>query len=108
MAHTLDHTSPDFEAEFAALLAAKREVSEDVDAAVRDIVRRVRDEGDAALAAYSKEFDRLDLSRTPLRIGEDEIDAATASADPATVDALKLAHERIRANHERQKPRDAR
>jgi histidinol dehydrogenase len=108
MARTLHHENPDFEAEFSALLAAKREVSEDVDAAVREIIRRVRDEGDAALFDYSKKFDRLDLARTPLRIDAGEIDAAMASADPATVDALKIAHGRIRAHHERQKPKDDR
>ena len=32
----------DFEARFAAFLATKREVSEDVDAVVRDIIARVR------------------------------------------------------------------
>jgi histidinol dehydrogenase len=108
MARTLHYSSPDFEAGFAALLAAKREVSEDVDAAVREIVRRVREEGDAALFDYSEKFDRLDLTRTPLRIGADEIDAAMAAADPRTVDALKFAHERIRVHHERQRPKDDR
>jgi len=108
MARTLHDKSPDFEAEFAALLAAKREVSEDVDAAVREIIRRVRQEGDAALFDYSEKFDRLDLAITPLRVGAEEIDAAVASADPATVDALKLAHERIQAHHERQRPIDDR
>jgi histidinol dehydrogenase len=108
MARTLHHESPGFEAEFAALLGAKREISEDVDNAVREIVRRVREEGDAALFQYSERFDRLDLTHMALRVGEDEIDAAIASADPATVDALKFAHERIRAHHERQKPNDDR
>ena len=108
MARTLDHKSPVFETEFAALLAAKREVSEDVDASVRAIIRRVREEGDTALFDYSEKFDRLDLARMPLRIGEGEIDAAMGSADPKTVEALKLAHERIRAHHERQKPKDDR
>jgi histidinol dehydrogenase len=108
MARTLHHESPGFEAEFAALLGAKREISEDVDNAVREIVRRVREEGDAALFQYSERFDRLDLTHMALRVGEDEIDAAIASADPATVDALKFARERIRAHHERQKPNDDR
>ncbi|MGN6466754.1 MAG: histidinol dehydrogenase [Rhizobiaceae bacterium] len=108
MARMLRHGNPDFEAEFAALLAAKREVSQDVDAAVREIIRRVRDEGDAALFDYSLKFDRLDLSRAPLRVGDDEIEAAVASADTATTEALELAHRRIRAHHERQKPKDDR
>ena len=49
MAVTLVQSEPDFEARFTAFLATKREVSQDVDAAVRAIVDRVRAEGDAAL-----------------------------------------------------------
>ena len=39
----LTTADPDFESAFAAFLAAKREVSEDVDAAVRAIIAQVRD-----------------------------------------------------------------
>ena len=38
MAVRLRQTDPDFETRFAALLAAKREVAEDVDATARAIV----------------------------------------------------------------------
>lgn len=58
----LDRTAADFDARFTAFLATKREVSEDVDATVRDIIARVRAEGDAALIDYTARFDRLDLS----------------------------------------------
>ena len=55
----LDQSDPDFEARFAALLAAKREVAEDVDAAARAIIDDVRQRGDAALIDYTAQFDRL-------------------------------------------------
>lgn len=96
----------DFEARFAAFLTTKREVSADVDAVVRDIIADVRANGDAALVALTQKFDRLDLSETTLRVTQDEIDAAVASADPATLEALTLARDRIRSHHERQKPKD--
>jgi len=104
----LDHSHPDFERAFAALLAAKREVSEDVDAVVRDIIDRVRSDGDAALAEFTQRFDKLDLAQTPMAVGEDEIDAAVAQADADTLAALQLAHDRIRAHHQRQMPKDDR
>ena len=44
----LTTTDPDFESAFAAFLATKREVSEDVDAAVRAIIAQVREHGDEA------------------------------------------------------------
>jgi histidinol dehydrogenase len=108
MAIRLDSSSPDFEQRFTTLLAAKREVSEDVDQAVRGIVGRVRAEGDKALIELSKQFDRIDLDRTGIRVPEAEIEAAAAGIDTETRAALELAHERIRAHHERQMPKDER
>lgn len=102
----LDSRAGDFEALFAGFLAAKREVSEDVDAVVRDIIARVRAEGDAALIDLSLKFDRADLAATGIRVSADEIDAAVAGVDRATLEALEFAHRRIRAHHERQRPKD--
>lgn len=106
LAVRLDSTSPDFEERFAALLAAKREVSEDVDQAVRDIIDKVRSDGDEALIEFSRKFDRVDLGETGLRVTRAQIDAAAAEIDPETQSALETAHERIRAHHARQLPKD--
>ena len=103
----LDTRVADFEAAFQQLLASKREVSEDLDTAVAAIIADVRARGDAALADYSRRFDRVDLAAQGLAISRDEIDAATAACAPAALAALELAHERVRAYHERQKPADA-
>jgi histidinol dehydrogenase len=108
MAATLIQSSPDFEARFAALLAAKREASPDVDATVRDIIARVRAEGDAALIDYTQRFDRADLSTLGIAVSRDDIARAYEQADPETVDALKFARDRIRSHHARQKPEDDR
>ena len=104
----LHSASADFEASFKGLLAVKREVSEDVDAAVRAIVRDVRDEGDAALLRYSERFDRVDLGRLGLRVTPAEIAAAVEASRPEDLAALRLAHERIGAFHAHQKPADLR
>ena len=108
MAIWLDSSDADFEARFAAFLTTKREVSEDVDAAVRAIIDRVRSEGDAALIDYSRKFDRVDLATLGIRVGDDEIDAAAAAVDPAMLAALDHAHRRITSHHERQRPKDDR
>lgn len=108
MAQWLNTGAADFEAGFTALLAAKREQSEDVDKAVRDILGAVRSEGDAALVELTRLFDRLDLTTTGIRITETEIDAAVAASDPQTLEALTFARDRIAAHHQRQLPRDDR
>jgi len=108
VATTLRQNDPDFEQKFAAFLTGKREVSEDVDRAAREIVDCVRREGDAALIEYSLRFDRIDLTKTGIRITEAEIDAAFDEAPASTIEALKLAHERIEKHHARQLPKDDR
>lgn len=108
MAITLRQSDADFEQRFAAFLTTKREVSEDVDTAVRAIIARVRAEGDAALIDYSRKFDKADLSQLGIAVSRDDIAQAYKQADPQTVEALKFARDRIRSHHERQMPRDDR
>lgn len=108
MAIRLTHSDADFEERFTALLAMKREVSADVDEAVAAIIARVRKEGDAALIDYTSRFDRLETDAAGLRIGTKEIAAAYDAVDQGTLGALKLAHERIVAHHEKQLPADSR
>lgn len=108
MAITLRQSDAGFEQHFAAFLTTKREVSEDVDTAVRAIIARVRAEGDAALIDYSRKFDRAELDRLGIAVSKEDIAQAYKQADPQTVEALKFARDRIRSHHERQMPRDDR
>ncbi|HUI20046.1 MAG TPA: histidinol dehydrogenase [Methylocella sp.] len=102
----LDTRSPDFDASFHALLTMKREVAEDVDEAARTIIAQVIAQGDAALIAYSRKFDSVDLEALGLRVEPHEVDAAIRSCSGEALTALQLAHNRIVAFHERQLPRD--
>src|ERR1700754_1567191 len=104
----LDRNSADFDQRFAAFLAAKREVSADVEKATRAIVDDVAARGDAALIAATKKFDRLEIGAAGLRVAAAEIEAAVKACDPKTVEALKLARDRIETFHKRQMPKDER
>lgn len=104
MAVTLTGTDAGFERQFTDFLATKREVSADVDDAVRAIIARVRREGDAALTDYTRQFDGADLAASDLRISASEIDAALSAVDPETMEALSFARDRITAHHQRQLP----
>ncbi len=108
MAVTLNAADADFEARFTAFLATKREVSADVEAVVRDIIARVRAEGDKALIDYTQRFDKADLGTLGIAVSRADIEAAYAAADPETVEALKFARDRIRSHHQRQLPKDDR
>ena len=73
---------------------------EDVAAPVRAILDRVRAEGDAALKAYTKEFDGADIATVELPFGA--IDEGFRAADPVLVEVLYRAAERISAFHQHQ------
>jgi histidinol dehydrogenase len=103
----LDDSSADFEDAFRALLSAKREVSEEVDRVVADIIAAVREHGDDAVIDYTQRFDHLTLTPQTLRVSSEEIDAAVAACPPAQIAALEMARDRIEAYHLRQKPQDA-
>jgi histidinol dehydrogenase len=104
----LDSASPDFAPQFKAFLAMKREVAADIEAATRAIVDDVAARGDAALLEATEKFDRLTLDAAGLRVGAAEIDAAVSACDAATIEALKLARDRIEFFHRRQLPKDDR
>jgi histidinol dehydrogenase len=108
MAITLQQQDADFERRFSAFLTTKREVSADVEAVVRDIIARVRADGDMALIDYTLKFDKADLGALGIAVSKSDIAKAYEAAEPATVEALEFARERIRSHHERQKPKDDR
>jgi len=104
----LDRSSADFDEQFAKFLAAKREVSADVETAARAIVQDVAARGDAALIEATSKYDRLELDASRLRVTPAEIDAAAKACAGATLDALKFARDRIETFHRRQLPKDER
>jgi histidinol dehydrogenase len=107
MAQRLDARRADFARAFSDLLGAKREISEDVDQAVRTIIDDVVARGDAALIELTSRFDGLDLTPETLRISDAEIDAAVAASPKEALDALGLAKQRIEIYHAAQKPQDS-
>jgi histidinol dehydrogenase len=102
----LNRSSADFDELFARFLAAKREISADVEAAARAIVQDVADRGDAALIEATRKFDRLDLDASRLRVTAADIAVALKACDSITLDALKFARDRIETFHRRQLPKD--
>ena len=104
----LKSADKNFEQQFTELLSQKREVSVDVDNAVRDIIAEVRSRGDEGLADLTLKFDRLDLKKTGVAVTAAEVDAAVRECSKETLDALHFAHDRITDHHERQIPSDDR
>jgi histidinol dehydrogenase len=102
----LDTAASGFAGEFAALLDLKRELAEDVDAAVAAILDDVKKRGDAAVIEYTSRFDKLELTPATMRVASAEISRAKQSCPEDTLKALWFAAERIEDFHRRQLPVD--
>lgn len=69
---------------------------------VAQILDKVKNEGDAALFAYTKEFDKADVTKETIRVTDAEIEEAYAQIDPALLGVIRKALVNIRQYHEKQ------
>ncbi len=102
----LDAGDPGFAVAFDALVNARREADKDVSAAVREIIGRVRAEGDTALAELTARFDGFDLDAQGWSVSAAQCAQAFETLDPALREAIEVAAQRIAAYHVKQRPRD--
>ena len=79
---------------------ARSNEQRDVAPAVTAIIEAVKNEKDAALKQFTKQFDHADLEQ--LQVSEKEIEDAVAKVDPAFIAVLMEASENIAHYHEKQ------
>lgn len=106
MPRRLDIRDAGFAEAFGGFLETKREAEAEVDAVVAEIIAEVRARGDAALVAYTRRFDRFEVTPEGFRVTEAELEAALAACEPETLAALEHAKRRLEAHHARQLPED--
>ena len=93
----LNASDQDFDQQLSALLAWEEDVDENVGNLVRDIIYKVRKNGDAALLEYTNKFDRRDVKNaSSLIIHKDAIQEALSRIPSEQHEALEKAAERIR------------
>jgi len=100
----LSTSSDNFWSELDQRLAWENESDEKVNTTVRDIIARVRKEGDKAVVDLTNQFDRMKVkSMDDLTIKQAALDAAVNNIDKDAYQALQQAAERVRLYHEKQK-----
>jgi len=100
----LDATRPEFWTELEALLAWESVSDDKVANTVREILTKVRRQGDEAVIEYTNRFDRMQAqSMADLIIEQARLDAALANIPAAQREALEAAAQRIRVYHQHQK-----
>ena len=87
------------------LLRARHERDLEAERIAARIIADVRKRGDAALSAWAKKLDGIDLRRSGVWISEREINAARKRVKPEFIGALRHAEKNIRQVAEKQLPR---
>ncbi|MDZ4274174.1 MAG: histidinol dehydrogenase, partial [Erythrobacter sp.] len=105
MTALLSTLQPDFAARFDRIVDARRESDSAVAGQVTDILRTVKQRGDAAVAEFTQRFDGYALTDdADWSISRDQCEQAYHELAPDLRDALELAAARIRSYHEAQLP----
>ena len=99
----IDSQQEEIIAELKRIINRGETATEEVAAAVREVVEQVRKQGDPAVLEYTEKFDRTILTLKDIRVSQDETKEAYSKVDAGKVEALKLAAQNIRAFHEKQK-----
>lgn len=73
------------------------------EAAVAEILQKVKEEGDEALFSYTRTFDHAEITKETIRVTEEEIQEAYSKVDPALIAVIRKALVKIRNYHEKQK-----
>jgi histidinol dehydrogenase len=93
----------DFDAQLAGLLERDTAADRAVEETVRDIIDRVRTEGDSALIKFSQDFDRLEVANAAaLELPAPMLKKAYESLDETLRTALSIAEQRIRYYHQQE------
>ncbi|WP_031515508.1 histidinol dehydrogenase [Desulfofalx alkaliphila] len=87
----------------AGLLYRRETGQKEIADKVAKIVEAVCNEGDTALLRFTEEFDKVQLTPDQLKVKDEEIDEAYKLVEPAVLESLRLARDRIEKFHRRQR-----
>ena len=71
------------------------------ESAVDEILKNVKEKGDEALFAYTKEFDKTEVTKETIRVTEEEISAGKHQKLSRETETEQLVHHRSQGNHAR-------
>ncbi len=84
-------------------LAKRGEIlEEEYERTVKEILKKVKEEGDKAVIEFTKKFDGITLTPETMEVPYEELERAYNEIEPEVRKALEVAEERIRVFHEKQ------
>ncbi|MCF0132643.1 MAG: histidinol dehydrogenase, partial [Blautia sp.] len=71
--------------------------------AVAEILLNIKEKGDAALFSYTRQFDKVQITKDSILVTDEEIKEAYEKTDPALLSVIRKALVNIRDFHEKQR-----
>ncbi len=99
----ISRCDPDFQNKLKPLLE-RSAFSSDIDHAVKEILDRVRCQGDDALSTFAQQFDHVKLAASEFRVSQEECRAAFTKIDDLTREAVDCAVRQIQDFSRRRLP----
>ena len=90
---------------FLNLLSRRSSIPESVEITVKNVLKNVKEKGDAALHAYMQKFDGVDISEIGLMVSDEEFEAAKKNVSEEFKEAVKNACDNLFRFHKRQLPK---
>lgn len=75
----------------------------EAEARVQEILADVKQNGDAAVFRYTKQFDGVEITAENIRVTDEEIEAAYQEIEPGLLEVIRRSLVNIRTYHERQR-----
>ena len=90
----------------AVLRGGSRKQEESAEKSSREIVERIREEGDSAVISYLKKFDNFECTADKLHVSEKEYEEAERAIGPELAEAMEVAISNVKKFHHAQRVPD--
>ena len=90
----------------AVLRGGSRKQEESAEKSSREIVERIREEGDSAVISYLKKFDNFECTADKLHVSEKEYEEAERAIGPELAEAMEVAISNVKKFHQAQRVPD--
>ena len=107
MLNLLRYKDENFHIRIAEIINSRKNFDEDITNQVNDIILDIKNNGDISLFKYMSKYDNIECSKENICYSKEDILSARKNCTQESIEAIKLAKNRIEAFHRHQLPEDS-
>ncbi len=106
MLNILKYKDKEFYSQIDKVINSRKNFDEKISKNVSEIITNIKNNGDKSLFKYMAKFDNIQIDKNNICYSHEEIKSATKKCQKESIDAIKLAKDRIEKFHEHQIPKE--